>query len=452
MPRKASSFVYFTRLSIENVRAFGGQQKLVVADERGDPARWTLIVGENGVGKTTLLQSLAWMRPLFNVDEERNKRYVEPALSRDENIDIDTLARTSKGRIIASVEATLTVGSRLGRHRGKTKTIKTSISIHRRKGVTVDIQTSQEKLKSFSDPLILGYGAGRHLGYSNLDKGLIDPIESLFNPAVELYDVEEILFRLDYHARRLRPHARKRLEKLKAALTAVLPDVRSTTDIQIEGPRAAGVDEQKTGIYVRTPYGRVPFKELSLGYKTVTAWTVDIAWRLFEHYPDSSDPLSEPAIVLVDEIDLHLHPRWQRHIRRDLTTYFPNIQFIVTAHSPLMVQSYLDENLAVVRREHDRSVINNDPVVVRGWRLDQVVTSELFDFESSRPPEIEAKLERRAKLVRKPRRSAAEETELKKLDRAVEDLPTTEDPGDQKAMDIVREAAELLRTRPTKRR
>jgi predicted ATP-binding protein involved in virulence len=68
------------------------------------------------------------------------------------------------------------------------------------------------------------------------------------------------------------------------------------------------------------------------------AWTVDLASRLFASYPESQNPLAEPAVVLVDEVDLHLHPKWQRELRSHLTERFPGTQFVVTAHSPLVVQ------------------------------------------------------------------------------------------------------------------
>ncbi len=69
------------------------------------------------------------------------------------------------------------------------------------------------------------------------------------------------------------------------------------------------------------------------------AWVIDFASRMVDRYPDSPDPLAEPAVVLVDEIDLHLHPKWQRELIGFLTERFPNTQFIVTAHSPLIVQA-----------------------------------------------------------------------------------------------------------------
>ena len=86
-----------------------------------------------------------------------------------------------------------------------------------------------------------------------------------------------------------------------------------------------------------TPYGSVPLTGLSLGYQTTLAWirlTLASGGSMIG-YPESSNPLAEPAIVLIDEIDLHLHPRWQRQIVKYLTQHFPQTQFIATAHSPL---------------------------------------------------------------------------------------------------------------------
>ncbi len=81
--------IYFTKLELENIRSFGGRQCLDLLDAQARPARWTLILGDNGVGKTTLLQCLTRMRPVFNKapDEERGPipNPVEPQLSQEEN-------------------------------------------------------------------------------------------------------------------------------------------------------------------------------------------------------------------------------------------------------------------------------------------------------------------------------------------------------------------------------
>ena len=118
-----------------------------------------------------------------------------------------------------------------------------------------------------------------------------------------------------------------------------MPDIEHPQDIEILGLPNPGEISDQGGILVKTPYGSVPLRQLSLGYRTVFAWAVDIAWNLSQHYPDSDNPYGESAIVIVDEIDLHLHPRWQREIRKNFTNCFPGVQFIVTAQSPLIAQA-----------------------------------------------------------------------------------------------------------------
>ena len=59
--------IYLTSLELENVRCFGERQRLDLCDENGRPVQWVLILGDNGVGKTTLLQCLAWMRPVISL-------------------------------------------------------------------------------------------------------------------------------------------------------------------------------------------------------------------------------------------------------------------------------------------------------------------------------------------------------------------------------------------------
>ena len=111
---------------------------------------------------------------------------------------------------------------------------------------------------------------------------------------------------------------------------------------------------------------------------------VDLAARMFETYPDSKDPLAEPAVALIDEIDLHLHPKWQRDLLGHLTKRFHKTQFIVSARtSPLVVQAAPDANIAVLRREGNHVVIDQDAGSVRGWRVDQILTSDLFGLPSA---------------------------------------------------------------------
>ena len=140
-------------------------------------------------------------------------------------------------------------------------------------------------------------------------------------------------------------------------LIDLLPD--EVKDIRI---RPITLLSTKPEVEVETSYGWVRMKELGLGYQTLIAWMVDLAARLFEQYPESENPLKEPAIVLVDEIDLHLPPQWQRTLIQRLTDIFTQTQFIVTAHSPLIVQSAQNINVVLLKREGDQvKIYNREP-------------------------------------------------------------------------------------------
>jgi predicted ATP-binding protein involved in virulence len=269
---------------------------------------------------------------------------------------------------------------------------------------------------------------------------------SLFSDDVALLNAEEWLLQADYSAlvsSPLQARARVRRDQLLEVLINLLPDV---TDIRFVRPTELG---RKPRVEVQVPYGWVSISDLSLGYRALVAWIVDLAYRMFERYPESENPLAEPAIVLVDEIDLHLHPKWQRQLISYLTERFPNTQFIVTAHSPLIVQAATDANIVLLRREGDHVVIDNDVEAIRGWRIDQVLTSDLFGLETARPPEYDELLAERTKLLGKAKLTKKDESRLKKLEAEIGDLPAGETAADVEAMDVIRRAAEVLKRNGT---
>lgn len=450
--RSTSHPVYFTRLDLENIRSFGGSQSLDLLDAAGRPAQWTLILGDNGVGKTTLLQCLARMRPTLNVadddedDDGAGREPVEPELMREEdNAIIKSYVRTGTddtARLRAHLKAGVTFD---GSGRRKRRDIVTEIEITRSKGKIKQVNPKVDFPGKPIEPLVLAYGAGRHRGSANLERASYAmATASLFDAAAELFDPEETLSQLDYLRLKRRDNAKARLASLKALLVEILPYLDKPDDIDIRGPRLPGSDEDDGGVWIKTPFGIVPIGSLSLGYQTVMAWTADIAWRLLNHYPDCPNPLLEPAIVIVDEIDLHLHPQWQRTIRSHLTAHFPAVQFIATAHSPLMAQDALETNLAVVHDHDGEAVIVSDPAIVKNWRLDQILTSELFGLGSARPRPVERLIERRNLLAQKSHLNADERRELTRINAEVHALPTAEDEQDQQAMDLIRRAAEVL--------
>jgi predicted ATP-binding protein involved in virulence len=84
---------------------------------------------------------------------------------------------------------------------------------------------------------------------------------------------------------------------------------------------------------------QLKIEQLSDGYRTTLAMVMDIAARMAEANPYMEDPLNTTGIILIDEVDLHLHPEWQREFLPKLVDTFPQIQFVVTTHSPFIIQS-----------------------------------------------------------------------------------------------------------------
>lgn len=127
--------------------------------------------------------------------------------------------------------------------------------------------------------------------------------------------------------------------------------------------------------------------QLSNGEKCLLALVGDLARRLALVNPLSSNPLLGEAIVLIDEIDLHLHPKWQRNVLKNFAETFPNCQFIVSTHSPQIIGEIPPEHVLLVR---DGNVLGN-PSSARGLSSNEVL--ELIMEGDARNPEIKQQIE-----------------------------------------------------------
>lgn len=445
--------IYFTRLELDNVKSFGEDQFVDLTVDGVHPARWTLILGENNTGKTTILQCLARMRPdvanRIEGDPTGQRGFLPEFAAEDDNARLDALVRNGRD-VDCRIRASMVAGYSFDGRGGRPNRITSTALIQRRGGKLDDANWAGDRDREFGSPILFAYGAGRHVAIASADEEIPDPIASLFDSTVELIDAERILQRLDYHVVKFKERrATMRLRAVTEMLATILPEVRRPSDIVINPPPTAGLGPVPHGVRVETPHGQVPLDQLSLGYQTVTAWTIDIAWRLFNAYPDSPRPMREPAIVIVDEIDLHLHPSWQRELRRNLTLHFPNVQFIATAHSPLMAQDLLDQNLVLLRLDPAEGAveIDNDPAVVKDWSVDQLLTSELFGLDSARSPATSAAVRRRLELLSKDSLNDVELDEMADLDARLAFIGTDPEEIDEDRQSVIDRARAILRMR-----
>jgi predicted ATP-binding protein involved in virulence len=121
--------------------------------------------------------------------------------------------------------------------------------------------------------------------------------------------------------------------------------------------------------------------QLSDGYRNLLALVLDFARRLAQAHPNWPNPLEAPGILLIDEVELHLHPKWQQTIITDLHAVFPNTQIIVTTHSPYVVTTVESRCVHIA----ENAVIRPCPAPTYGARVSDVV-AEVMGVPNQRPP------------------------------------------------------------------
>jgi AAA domain, putative AbiEii toxin, Type IV TA system len=202
--------------------------------------------------------------------------------------------------------------------------------------------------------------------------------------------------------------------------------------------RFRGCNTETFEITVETVDGIIRMDQLSQGMISTISWIGLVLQRLYEVFYKSPAPEFEAGIVLIDEIDSHLHPEWQRLLVPSLRKHFPNLQVIASTHSPLLVGNMNAGELIRIRREEDRLVIEPIAQSYRGYRADQILTDAAFELESTRDVQWECMRSRFSELTWKGGRTEQEEKEHAELAAALGGMPGPEETT------IERQAAELV--------
>lgn len=191
------------------------------------------------------------------------------------------------------------------------------------------------------------------------------------------------------------------LEAVRKAIHSMLPDFvdpRITTHpLHFELSRK-NPDGSVTDLYA---------EQLSGGYLTMLGLVMDFARRLAQANPKQTDPLSSEALLLIDEIDLHLHPDWQQRIVPDLQRTFPKTQLVLTTHSPQVLSTVHKDTVLILDQIHRPQPIPED-IGTFGAESSRVL-QEIFGVPI-RPPQIEMveKLRRYLFLVESRRQDTDE--------------------------------------------
>jgi len=180
-----------------------------------------------------------------------------------------------------------------------------------------------------------------------------------------------------------REASRHLVDVVETAVRQFLPGFQNLRPSKV-GPSQLLIDHENTTLHLR---------QLSDGERSVLVLILDIAKRLTQANPYLSDPLAEAeAIILIDEIDLHLHPQWQRKIVGDLTRTFPSCQFIATTHSPQVIGEVAHDQI---------QMIDGDNVFVppHSFGVDSSRVLEELMSTNPRNVAVDEKLTKIAKLI-----------------------------------------------------
>lgn len=170
------------------------------------------------------------------------------------------------------------------------------------------------------------------------------------------------------------------LETAKSLLEDIINSSENPKDIHIE------VDlSTKEKVVFKERNTKIKFEHLSEGYRSVFIWVADLVSRLAESQPNVKQIQDFKGIVLVDEINLHLHPKWEIQIVQKLRLWFPNIQFFFTTHSPICILG-ASEDAVFYRLYKENGVAQLSEQIeysqIKEMTANQVVTSMLFDLET----------------------------------------------------------------------
>jgi hypothetical protein len=387
--------MYVQNIELENLRAFkkASIEFLYPGREKGAPfsniPSWpprlpnvNLLLGMNGSGKSTILDAIALAvlsplisssgyRPYALIRRDAKKMVYEASISADLVLhDQDASPALKEGDYNHKVKSSV-------RRRGDVELIK---------GFDEDSQIWSGMFNDKSPAfLLVGYGAKRRVeASSGIDISVrrrerqlrYERVASLFEEHFALLPLNAWL--PDW--RSLNPGRHKQVVNLINRLLP--PDIKFTGELEV-------------GEYLfDLRHTKVPFGALSDGYQAYIGWIGDLLHHVCMGCPPGKRLVDNKGVVLVDEIDLHIHPEWQRTIIPTLARTLPNLQFIFTTHSPLVVGTLESANIYYVHvKSSGNPVIQRPEEEVYGLSADQILRSQVFGLESTRDPEFKKELD-----------------------------------------------------------
>ncbi|MEI7670837.1 MAG: AAA family ATPase [Deltaproteobacteria bacterium] len=400
-------------LMIDNIRCF---EKTTL---RFRNRKWITLLSQNGCGKSTVLQSLAL---LLAGPEGAQKLAPRPVgWLRDEEqpgkLSIKIHQSDGDPGQFGSERVTRSFGYTFFLTGNKRLTIRNKVYTEPGVHESAEKRLTWLRQNAFVSKglgwFAVGYGAFRRL--TRKSEIIVPSLEpqarytnffTQFDEDQPLSAFERWMVYLDYRIVKNKDSEARRQQSLGiAAINRLLPEGVRFDSVTSEGRIFFDVEGTK-----------VPTLALSDGYRSVLALAGDLVWRLIQAFPDSNDPLREVGVVLIDELDIHLHPLWQRDIALWLREQFPNLQFIVATHSPLIATGAGPEALTLKFSLNEGKGTVEEVPDVSAMNVDRLLQSPAFGLVSPYSPQTQGKIDRYdLLLVKRTRLTSKEKTEFEQL-------------------------------------
>lgn len=323
---------------------------------------WLFLLGENGVGKSSILQAIA-------VGLKLDRKLIEPLIP----------SLIKKGKRIAEI----TIKEKNSENIVYTKLVR---------------KTGTVEQSGIFNSYLIGYGSLR-LSVDEIESSSPKDTskisyQNLFKPTKALNDVTKWL-------RSIHRNDVDFFDRIAISIKQLLPHDKSDTNLSVKNGEIVLGDSETL------------FAELSDGYKSTITLAIDIMMKLSDA---QSDMKVMSGIVLIDELGNQLHPRWQMRIVKQLREVFPNINFIVSTHHPLCLRGAERNEILLLKNIDNQVVTNTELPDPASLRVDQILASEFFGLSSLVDPDIEARFNRYYELLAKNNDiNPSERTEIDEL-------------------------------------
>jgi predicted ATP-binding protein involved in virulence len=324
--------------------------------------RLTILIGENGSGKTSILDGLAiglgailtylpgvsgisFRNTDIRQDKDHKAPYTRVRVETQEGIVWDRTERRDKSKSTA-------------------KLIPPSVGLQRlRKYLDERILDPINHSKKVELPMFSYYGVSRALLDVPLRRRGFPKVHARFE-ALEGALVADSRFRSAFVWFYNKENEEQRKQRDLKDFSFQLPEldaVRKAIASVFPGISDPHIKLNPLKFVVKKDSETLDIMQLSDGYKTLLSLVIDLSIRMALANPDSEKPLESEAIVLIDEVDLHLHPEWQRRVVGDLLRTFPKTQFLITTHSPFIIEAINNQ----LQRYHTLSIPTEEQEIMK---------------------------------------------------------------------------------------